>query len=92
MYEDLRQHPRSESYNGNVDIRGPRSCYDEGKRYSETLASAYIREYDVDVRTVRPSNTYDPRMRENDGRVIPNFLTQALNNQPLTIYGDGSRT
>lgn len=92
VYGDPEEHPQPETYNGNVNIRGPRACYDVGKRYSETLASAYMREYNMDIRTVRPFNTYGPRMRKDDGRVIPNFVTQAMNDQPLTVYGDGDQT
>jgi UDP-glucuronate decarboxylase len=92
VYGDPEVHPQPESYSGNVNIRGPRGCYDESKRFGETLTVAYEREYDLDVRTARIFNTYGPRMRPDDGRVIPNFLSQALNNRDLTIYGDGSQT
>lgn len=92
VYGDPEVHPQSETYNGNVDIRGPRGCYDESKRFGETLTVAYSEEYNVDVRTVRIFNTYGPRMRVDDGRVIPNFLSQAIRGEDLTVYGDGSQT
>ena len=92
VYGDPEVHPQPERYNGNVNIRGPRGCYDEAKRFGETLAVAYHDEYDVDVRTVRIFNTYGPRMRPDDGRVVPTFLTQALQGEDLTVYGDGSQT
>lgn len=92
VYGDPEVHPQPESYTGNVNIRGPRGCYDESKRFGETLTVAYEREYNLDVRTARIFNTYGPRMRPDDGRVIPNFLTQALDGRDLTIYGDGSQT
>jgi len=92
VYGDPEVHPQPESYNGNVNVRGPRGCYDESKRFGETLAVAYHREYDLDVRTARIFNTYGPRMRVDDGRVIPNFVSQALRGDDLTVYGDGSQT
>jgi UDP-glucuronate decarboxylase len=92
VYGDPEVHPQPESYNGNVNIRGPRGCYDESKRFGETLTVAYHREYDLDVRTARIFNTYGPRMRIDDGRVIPNFVSQALRGDDLTVYGDGSQT
>jgi UDP-glucuronate decarboxylase len=92
VYGDPEVHPQPESYTGNVNIRGPRGCYDESKRFGETLTVAYEREYDLDVRTARIFNTYGPRMDPNDGRVIPNFLSQALGDRDLTVYGDGSQT
>lgn len=92
VYGDPEVHPQPESYTGNVNIRGPRGCYDESKRFGETLTVAYEREYDLDVRTARIFNTYGPRMRPDDGRVIPNFLSQALKGRDLTVYGDGSQT
>ncbi len=92
VYGDPEVHPQPESYNGNVNIRGERGCYDESKRFGETLAVAYERRYDLDVRTARIFNTYGPHMRPDDGRVIPNFLSQVLRGDPLTIYGDGSQT
>ncbi|AGB30909.1 nucleoside-diphosphate-sugar epimerase [Natrinema pellirubrum DSM 15624] len=92
VYGDPEVHPQPETYNGNVNIRGPRGCYDESKRFGETLTVAYHNEYDVDVRTVRIFNTYGPRMRPDDGRVVPTFLSQALQGEDLTIYGDGNQT
>lgn len=92
VYGNPEEHPQSESYNGNVNIRGPRAPYDESKRFSEALAVAYEQEYGMDVRTVRIFNTYGPRMAPTDGRVIPNFISQALRDDDLTIYGDGSQT
>lgn len=92
VYGDPEVHPQPESYTGNVNIRGPRGCYDESKRFGETLAVAYNDAYDLDVRTVRIFNTYGPRMRPDDGRVVPTFLSQARNGDDLTIYGDGSQT
>lgn len=92
VYGDPKVHPQPESYTGNVNIRGPRGCYDESKRFGETLTVAYEQEYDLDVRTARIFNTYGPRMRPDDGRVIPNFVSQALAGRDLTIYGDGTQT
>lgn len=92
VYGDPEVHPQNESYNGNVNIRGPRGCYDESKRFGETLTVAYHEKYDLDVRTARIFNTYGPRMRIDDGRVIPNFLSQAIQGEDLTVYGDGSQT
>ncbi len=92
IYGDPMVHPQVEAYRGNVNTVGIRSCYDEGKRCAETLASDYRRVYGVDVRLVRIFNTYGPRMHPNDGRVISNFIVQALKNEDLTIYGDGSQT
>lgn len=92
VYGNPEEHPQSETYNGNVNIRGPRAPYDESKRFSEALAVAYEQKYGMDIRTVRIFNTYGPRMRPSDGRVIPNFLSQALAGDDLTIYGDGSQT
>lgn len=92
VYGNPEEHPQSESYNGNVNIRGPRAPYDESKRFSEALAVAYDQKYEMDIRTVRIFNTYGPRMRPDDGRVIPNFLSQALRGDDLTVYGDGSQT
>jgi nucleoside-diphosphate-sugar epimerase len=91
-YGEPKEHPQRESYWGNVNPVGIRSCYDESKRFGEALLMAYHREYDVDVKIVRIFNTYGPRMRKDDGRVIPNFITQCLSNKPITIYGDGSQT
>lgn len=92
VYGDPTVHPQPESYTGNVNIRGPRGCYDESKRFGETLTVAYAERYEVDVRTARIFNTYGPRMRPDDGRVVPNFLSQALTGNDLTVYGDGSQT
>ncbi len=92
VYGDPKQHPQTEAYWGNVNPIGPRSCYDEGKRLAETLMMDYHRGNGVDVRIVRIFNTYGPRMAFNDGRVVSNFVLQALENQPITVYGDGSQT
>jgi UDP-glucuronate decarboxylase len=92
VYGDPEIHPQVESYRGNVNPIGIRSCYDEGKRVAETLCFDYHRQENVDIRIVRIFNTYGPNMLENDGRVISNFIVQALNNQDITIYGDGSQT
>jgi nucleoside-diphosphate-sugar epimerase len=91
-YGDPDIHPQRETYNGNVNTTGPRACYDEGKRLGEALTSIYVREYDLDARIVRIFNTYGPRMNPQDGRSVPNFITQSLHNKPITIYGDGSQT
>ncbi|MEM2138722.1 MAG: UDP-glucuronic acid decarboxylase family protein, partial [Candidatus Woesearchaeota archaeon] len=91
-YGEPKEHPQKESYWGNVNPVGIRSCYDESKRFGEALLMAYHREYNVDIKIVRIFNTYGPRMRIDDGRVIPNFITQALKNKPITIYGDGKQT
>ena len=92
VYGDPQVHPQPESYWGNVNPIGRRSCYDEGKRCAETLFFDYHRENRVDIRVVRIFNTYGPRMHEADGRVVSNFIVQALRGQDLTIYGDGSQT
>lgn len=92
VYGDPKEHPQSETYNGNVNIRGIRGCYDESKRFGETLTVAYRRKYGIDARTVRIFNTYGPRMRPDDGRVVPTFIRQALNGEDLTVYGDGKQT
>jgi len=92
VYGDPQVHPQSEDYRGNVNCTGPRACYDEGKRMAETLAFDYHRGHDVDIRIARIFNTYGPRMLENDGRVVSNFVVQALRGEPLTIYGEGSQT
>ena len=91
-YGDPLEHPQKETYWGNVNPVGPRSCYDEAKRYGEALTMAYWRTRGVDARIARIFNTYGPRMRENDGCVVPNFIRQALAAEPLTIYGDGTQT
>ena len=92
VYGDPEVHPQSEQYNGNVNPTGIRSCYDEGKRIAESLTSDYMRNHGTDIRIARIFNTYGPRMLANDGRVISNFICQALNNKPLTIYGKGLQT
>jgi dTDP-glucose 4,6-dehydratase len=92
IYGDPVEHPQKESYRGNVDPIGTRSVYDEAKRFAEALTMAYHRFHDIDTRIVRIFNTYGPRMRLDDGRVVPNFIQQALRGEPLTIYGDGKQT
>ena len=92
VYGDPHVHPQLESYWGNVNPIGKRSCYDEGKRCAETLFFDYHREHKVDIRVVRIFNTYGPRMHESDGRVVSNFIVQALRGEDITIYGDGSQT
>ncbi|MFZ4825885.1 MAG: UDP-glucuronic acid decarboxylase family protein [Phototrophicaceae bacterium] len=92
IYGDPLQHPQNEAYYGNVNCIGPRSVYDEAKRYAESITMAYHREYNVSTRIIRIFNTYGPRMSLDDGRVVPNFIAQALRGEPLTIYGDGSQT
>ncbi|SIN87737.1 UDP-glucuronic acid decarboxylase family protein [Fibrobacter sp. UWB11] len=92
VYGDPAVHPQTEDYWGNVNPIGIRSCYDEGKRVAETLFMDYHRQNNVDIRIVRIFNTYGPRMLPNDGRVVSNFIVQALNGEDLTIYGDGSQT
>ncbi len=92
VYGDPQLSPQSETYFGHVNPVGPRSCYDEGKRFAEALCKAYEREHGLDVVIIRIFNTYGSRMRASDGRVIPNFVCQALEGAPLTIYGDGNQT
>jgi dTDP-glucose 4,6-dehydratase len=92
IYGDPEIHPQVESYVGHVNPIGPRSCYDESKRYAEALTMTYHRKFHVDTRIVRIFNTYGPGMRANDGRVIPNFINQALRDEDLTVYGEGSQT
>ncbi len=92
VYGDPEVHPQSEEYRGNVNPIGPRGCYDEGKRCAETLFFDYHRQYGVNIRVARIFNTYGPRMHPDDGRVVSNFIVQALQGKPLTIYGDGSQT
>lgn len=92
VYGDPKVHPQPESYWGHVNPVGPRSCYDEGKRVAETLMMDYHRQNKVDIRIIRIFNTYGPRMSPDDGRVVSNFIVQALRNEPITIYGDGSQT
>jgi dTDP-glucose 4,6-dehydratase len=91
-YGDPLEHPQRETYWGHVNPIGPRSVYDEAKRFSEALTMAYLRSHDLDTRIVRIFNTYGPRMQLNDGRVIPNFMKQALRGEDLTVYGNGSQT
>lgn len=92
VYGDPEVNPQPEDYRGNVDPYGPRACYDESKRYGESLLRAYRDEHSMDVRVARIFNTYGPHMRIDDGRVIPNFIRQALNGEDLTVYGDGQQT
>ena len=92
VYGDPTVHPQPEEYRGNVNPIGPRSCYDEGKRCAETLFFDYHRQNGINIRVVRIFNTYGPRMHPNDGRVVSNFIVQALTGQPITLYGDGSQT
>jgi dTDP-glucose 4,6-dehydratase len=92
VYGDPQVHPQPETYWGHVNPVGPRGVYDEAKRFAEAMTMAYHRRHDLDVRIVRIFNTYGPRMRPRDGRVVSNFLVQALRGEPLTIYGDGSQT
>ncbi len=92
VYGDPLEHPQKETYVGNVDAIGPRGVYDEAKRYAEALTMAYHHYHKVDTRIVRIFNTYGPRMRLEDGRVVPNFIAQALRGEALTVYGDGSQT
>jgi len=92
IYGDPLEHPQKETYRGNVDPIGARSVYDEAKRFAEALTMAYHRFHKIDTRIVRIFNTYGPRMRLDDGRVVPNFLQQALLGEPLTVYGEGSQT
>lgn len=92
VYGDPQTHPQPEAYWGNVNSFGPRSCYDEGKRSAETLFYDFHKQYGVDIRIVRIFNTYGPRMRPDDGRVVSNFIVQALKREDITIYGDGSQT
>ena len=92
IYGNPTVHPQSETYQGNVNTIGPRSCYDEGKRCAETLFFDYHRQNQVNIRVVRIFNTYGPRMHPNDGRVVSNFIVQALMNKDITVFGDGSQT
>jgi dTDP-glucose 4,6-dehydratase len=92
VYGDPREHPQRETYYGHVDPSGPRSVYDEAKRFAEAITMAYHRYHGLDTRIARIFNTYGPRMRLDDGRVVPNFIVQALHGKPLTLYGDGSQT
>jgi UDP-glucuronate decarboxylase len=92
VYGDPHVHPQTESYWGHVNPIGTRACYDEGKRCAETLFFDYYRQHGIDIKVARLFNTYGPRMHPNDGRVVSNFISQALQNEPLTIYGDGLQT
>ena len=92
VYGDPQIHPQPESYMGNVNLNGPRSCYDEGKRCAETLFFDYYRQYNLRIKVARIFNTYGPNMQPNDGRVVSNFIMQALQDKPITIFGDGSQT
>ena len=92
VYGDPQVHPQPESYWGHVNTIGPRSCYDEGKRCAETLFFDYHRQHALEIKVARIFNTYGPRMHPNDGRVVSNFIVQALRNQPITIYGEGQQT
>ena len=92
VYGDPTVHPQPESYSGNVSCIGPRSCYDEGKRCAETLFFDYFRQHNLKIKVARIFNTYGPRMHLNDGRVVSNFIAQALQGKPLTIFGDGTQT
>jgi UDP-glucuronate decarboxylase len=92
VYGDPSVHPQPEEYRGNVNVIGPRACYDEGKRCAETLFFDYHRQHKVPIKVIRIFNTYGPRMHPNDGRVVSNFIMQALRGEPITLYGDGSQT
>lgn len=92
VYGDPLEHPQTENYRGNVSTIGPRACYDEGKRVAETLFFDYHRQHGTEIRVARIFNTYGPRMARNDGRVVSNFIIQALDNESITIYGDGEQT
>jgi len=92
VYGDPEVNPQPEDYRGNVNPYGPRSCYDESKRYGESIVRAYREKHDIDVRVIRIFNTYGPRMRLDDGRVVPTFAKQALSGEDLTVYGDGQQT
>src|SRR5438552_10242101 len=92
VYGDPTIHPQTEDYRGNVNPIGPRACYDEGKRCAETLFFDYYRQHRVAIKVVRIFNTYGPRMHPNDGRVVSNFIVQALKGEPITIFGDGAQT
>ena len=92
VYGDPSVHPQTEDYHGNVNPIGPRACYDEGKRAAETLFFDYHRQHGLDIRVARLFNTYGPNMHPNDGRVVSNFIVQALKGEDITIFGDGSQT
>lgn len=91
-YGDPKEHPQKETYWGNVNPNGVRSCYDESKRFAEAMTMIYVRKHNLDARIIRIFNTYGPRMRKDDGRVVSNFINQAIEGKPLTIYGDGTQT
>jgi nucleoside-diphosphate-sugar epimerase len=92
VYGDPQVHPQTEDYWGHVNPTGPRACYDEGKRFGEAAITSYARKHDLDWNIIRIFNTYGPRMRADDGRVVTNFITQALKDEPITVYGDGTQT
>lgn len=92
VYGDPEEHPQKETYWGNVNSFGPRACYDESKRFAETLTYIFLHEENVDARIIRIFNTYGPRMKKDDGRAVSNFINQALKDKPLTVYGDGTQT
>lgn len=92
VYGDPQEHPQTESYWGNVNPHGVRSCYDEGKRFAEAVSMTYFRQFNLDIRIARIFNTYGPNMEKNDGRVVSNFIMQALTDKPITIYGKGEQT
>lgn len=92
VYGDPKEHPQKETYFGNVNPNGVRACYDESKRFAEAITMVYVRKYSIDARIVRIFNTYGPRMRKDDGRVVSNFINQALEAKPLTVYGKGDQT
>jgi nucleoside-diphosphate-sugar epimerase len=92
VYGDPKEHPQKETYWGNVNSFGPRACYDESKRFAEAATYVYLKKYGIDVRMVRIFNTYGPRMGKDDGRVISNFINQAIENKPLTVYGKGDHS
>jgi len=92
VYGDPKEHPQKETYWGNVNSFGPRSCYDESKRFAETMTYIYIHKYGVDGRVIRIFNTYGPRMQKDDGRAVSNFINQAISGKPLTVNGDGNQT
>jgi nucleoside-diphosphate-sugar epimerase len=92
IYGDPLEHPQKETYWGNVNSFGPRACYDESKRFAEAATYVFLNKYNIDARIIRIFNTYGPKMQKDDGRVVSNFINQAIENKPLTIYGDGSQT
>ena len=92
VYGDPKEHPQKETYYGNVNSHGPRSCYDESKRFGEAMTYIYLRKYRLDARVMRIFNTYGPRMRKDDGRAVSNFINQAIRGKPITVYGKGSQT